>query len=264
MDTTTIINNDDSGSDVSMSEESDEEEEQNVANAPILTGSPTQPDLAQSAPPDTDNPIMEGSKKRKFSDATEPSSGHTTNGVQVSNGIHKRPKPDADYLIQRIPDGHLRKDKSVLPGEIWHHIFTFCPPRVLGQLLQVNKSFNAYLDPASSGRPLEALSSSIVKGLTPDAIWRASRKLLNLPGIPNPLIGRSELDMWKLACGNTCQFCGKKSQDELAVPRDRWHPGPGENGVVPIWSFGIRSCGSCLPSQLTKVGILLIVSFKRY
>ncbi|XXG99088.1 ARP2/3 actin-organizing complex subunit Sop2 [Hypoxylon texense] len=43
-------------------------------------------------------------------------------------------------------------DKSLLPAEIWHRIFTFTPPRTLGNLLCVNKLFNAYLIPQSSYR----------------------------------------------------------------------------------------------------------------
>ncbi|KAH8791329.1 hypothetical protein F5882DRAFT_400586 [Hyaloscypha sp. PMI_1271] len=63
--------------------------------------------------------------------------------------------------------------------------------------------------------------------------------------------------MWKLACGTLCQFCGKKRPTHSTVPMDHWHPGPGENGVTPVWSFGIRACGSCNQARSTKVGNLL-------
>jgi hypothetical protein len=60
--------------------------------------------------------------------------------------------------------------------------------------------------------------------------------------------------MWKLACSFSCQFCGKKQQPNPQPPIDQWHPGPGENGNVPIWSFGVRTCGPCLQERSSKVG----------
>ncbi len=169
--------------------------------------------------------------------------------------VRKRLKPDDALQKFRTKEGHLPKDKSLLPAEIWHHIFTFCPPRVLGRFLQVKKSFNAYLDPSSPGLSVDPLSTSAVLLLSPDTIWRASRQVINLHGLPAPLSGKSELDMWKISCGSLCQFCGKTGQTSLAVLTDQWHPGPGEDGVVPIWPFGVRTCGSCLQKQSTKVGL---------
>lgn len=145
------------------------------------------------------------------------------------------------------------KHASILPAEIWHYILTFCPPKSLGRLLQINKSFRSYIDPSAYENPITACPESMLKILTPDEIWRASRKLY-LPTTPRPLIGKSELDMWKLACGTLCQFCGRKSTVNLRSVGDQWHHGPGENGVIPVWSFGIRSCGICLKEQSTKVG----------
>lgn len=249
MDKTTIIDNDDSESDISMSADSDDEEREDTDVVP--------PQVTESlqAPASTTIEILdtteETSKKRKFSDAED--TAHGIDHYEVGFEVRKRLKPDTALQRHWTAEGSLQEDRSLLPAEIWHHIFTFCPPRVLGILLQVNKSFNAYLDPSSSGSSYEPLSISATKVLTPVSIWRASRSLYNLPTLPNPLLGKSELDMWKLSCSTKCQFCGKKRQPNSA-PIDSWHPGPGENGVSPIWSFEIRACGPCLQKQSMKVG----------
>lgn len=244
----------DSDSDISMSAETDDEENEGQTTSIILVN--PLPQLSNQSADLEPSQNTEGSKKRKFSDSTEVPKGQARNGMIIE--VRKRLKPDDALQKLRTTEGHLPKDKSLLPAEIWHHIFTFCPPRVLGRLVQVKKSFNAYLDPSSSGLSVDSLSTSAVHLLSPDAIWRASRQVINLHGLPAPLSGKSELDMWNISCGSLCQFCGKTRQKTQSVLTDQWHPGPGENGVVPIWSFGIRTCGSCLQKQSTKVGLSLI------
>ncbi|OAL33011.1 hypothetical protein AYO22_00096 [Fonsecaea multimorphosa] len=48
----------------------------------------------------------------------------------------------------------------------------------------------------------------------------------------------TELEMWRLIRGRTCQFCGKKTahQQRLSVS-EPWYAGPGLDGVRPIWPF---------------------------
>ncbi|TVY75595.1 hypothetical protein LSUE1_G008463 [Lachnellula suecica] len=250
MEPTTVFD-DDSDSDVSMSADTDEEDEQDDNPSPVPLNA------EQAAPAPAIDPAPEASKKRKYSNSTqETPNGHHSNGV--IGDIRKRLKPDEASQGFRNPEGHLPQDRSLLPAKIWHQIFTFCPPKALSSLLQVNKSFNAYLNPSSERNSVEFLSGSIAKVLQPDTIWRASR-LHFRHGMPGPLSGKSELDMWKLACGSSCQFCNKK-QPGPAIPGDLWHPGPGENGNVPIWSFGIRTCGSCLEQKSTKEIDLLLSS----
>jgi hypothetical protein len=244
---TTVIDNDDSASDVSMSADSDEEDDQPL-NTSAIQVNPVGQTSDQSTNGTITNSPTDGSKKRKHSSSAESPNGQIH--MEMVNEDRKRLKPD--MAVEGKPQGHLPPDKSLLPAEIWHHIFTFCAPRVLGILLQVNRSFHAYLDP-SSDRSIEPLSRSVAKILTPDDIWRVSRRLFN-PGMPNPLAGKSELDMLKMACGSLCQFCGKKRQNNTTVSLDQWRPGPGENGVTPVWSFGIRTCGSCLRERSAKVG----------
>lgn len=240
---------DDSASDISMSAETDDEDNEALNTSAIQVNSDMhiseQPSLSVPSDPQKDT-----SNKRKHSDSREATAnGHESNGLLQD--VRKRQKPDDTVGNLGTIEGHLRQDKYFLPAEIWHHVFTFIPPKRLGLLLRVNRSFNASLDPSSSEHSVVALSQSAVQLLKPDAIWRASRRLF-WPGMPAPLNGKSELDMWKLACSTSCQFCGKKKEPNTA-PLDQWHPGPGENGVIPIWPFGIRACGPCLEKRTLKV-----------
>jgi hypothetical protein len=152
-------------------------------------------------------------------------------------------------------DSLLVSDKSLLPPEIWHHIFTFCPPRSLGTLLRVNKLFNAYLDASSSLHrklPLSASPSSL-SPLKPAAIWQASRRLF-WPQMPAPLRSMDELDMWQLICTPRCQSCQK------SVPKASWAlsppqaPSPGPDGIAVVWPFAMRLCVACLLQKSIKVG----------
>lgn len=228
---TTAADFDDSGSDISMSDGTEDDE----TEAPPIISSAS-------------------SRKRRHSAEEDESSGH--NGEVVS----KRLKADSALASQYASTGNLKEDRSLLPAEIWHNIFIFTPPRMLGSLLQVNKIFNFYLDPSSTvNKPtIEPLSTSVAKFLDPDSIWQASRALFR-PGMPTPLAGFSELDMWKLVCQKSCQFCHTTSAHEAFHPRDQWHSGPGEKGVRIIWSFAIRSCASCLVKNCMKVSISFIL-----
>lgn len=165
---------------------------------------------------------------------------------------YRRPRLVDGHQAFRKDDGHLLLDLSLLPAEIWHHIFTFTPPRTLGRLLQVNKVFNAYLDSSSlvPSPPATNLPISAAKILDPKTIWSVSRKLYR-PGMPTPLTGMSELDMFRLACMNSCQFCGKVSASDTHG-NDIWHSGPGQEGIHPIWPFSIRACGNCLQAKSIK------------
>lgn len=143
--------------------------------------------------------------------------------------------------------------KGSIPPEIWHRIFTFCPPKTLGNLLSVNKLFNFYLDPSAATQPVPpSPSKSAVKLQKPNAIWQAARRLF-WPYNPGPLKDMTELDMWRLACSFVCQFCGKKDSRRVLPPTDPLRFGPGADGVACIWAFRVRCCGSCLSSRSTKV-----------
>lgn len=143
---------------------------------------------------------------------------------------------------------------GTFPPEIWQHIFNFTPPAKLGSLLRVSKGINSLLDPSS---PFPAPATPPTQGgvprRTPNEVWQYSRKIFR-PQMPTPLNGMTELSMWRLMSSMKCAFCKKKS-DTLGSSafNDKWHCGPGENGVRPIWSFGYNSCGPCLRNQTVKV-----------
>lgn len=252
VDDDSVADDDDSVSDVSMCAETDDEDEDgpSISTIRINPGMHVPQVLAAEEPPTS------ASNKRKYSASTEDTPKYDFRKGPPSTPspqeFRKRLKPDDIKKKYRTPEVHLHQDKSLLPAEIWHYIFTFIPPRELGLLLRVNKSFNASLDPSSSGNSVTPLSKSALQLLKPDSIWQASRHHHYRSLMPSPLQGKSELDMWRLACSFSCQFCGKKRPDS-SVPSDSWHPGPGENGVVPIWSFGVRACGLCLQERTSKV-----------
>lgn len=253
--TISIVENDDSDSDVSMSADSDDGDGDSLDSPALQLDSdtklpePTHGAILQSSQPET-------SRKRKYSESRESDSNGHIGNTKVLEEMRKRLKPDEIQDHWRR-DGKLHLNRSVLPAEIWHHIFTFTPPKTLGNLLQVNKSFNTYLDP-SSDSSIVPFSKSSVQVLKADAIWRASRYHFKHT-IPGPLVGQTELDMWKISCSTTCQFCSKKNPSVNVGQSDPWHPGPGENGVIPVWSFAVRSCGLCLLQYAIKVQSISLV-----
>lgn len=142
---------------------------------------------------------------------------------------------------------------GMFPPEIWQHIFTFTPPMKLGSLLCVSKGINSLLDPSSPySAPATPPTQGAVPRRTPDEVWQFSRKIFR-PRMPAPLNGTTELSMWRLMCSMKCAFCKKKSTLDSSAFNDKWHCGPGENGVRPIWSFGYNSCGPCLRNETVKV-----------
>ncbi|KAH8593267.1 hypothetical protein B0O99DRAFT_627629 [Bisporella sp. PMI_857] len=245
-----------SSDDISMSSESDNEHE----DTPGQPGTQTRQEEGTIDLPDriaSYEPARSASGKRKLSESMTdtPSSGSNETIPEVA----KRQKPNGGretVQFHRISNGCLHEDRSLLPAEIWHYIFTFIPPRTLGTLLCVNKTFRSCLDPSSPNRFISPLEQSATSILTPDGIWQASRRLY-WPGMPAPLKGKTELDMWRMACSSVCQFCGKK-QPAPAFQQDQWHPGPGNDGISPVWSYGVLSCGPCLEERTEKEITLLL------
>lgn len=241
----------DSDSDISMSTESDDEGAEaddqtakDVSNSSTFVPGVTQPSSTSLA--QTSNIP----RKRKMSDALLETTKSKSNGLAES---HKKLKEVASpsTLTPLVP-----KDWSLLPAEIWHRVLSYTPPRTLGLLLSVNKLFNAYLDPSSGTRFL-ALPKSSTPVLSQDAIWRSSR-ILHLPQVPHPLHGKSELYMWQLACGRSCQICGKQQSGEAVPVPNPWHAGPGNVSTASIWAFAVRTCGSCLRRKTVKVRTLAL------
>ena len=152
-------------------------------------------------------------------------------------------------------------ETPVLSTEIWQHVCCFVPPVFLGRLLRVNRTFNELLTPTQSPEfPGSPQGDSPLRRLDAESIWAASRKRF-CPGLPRPIKGCNELDMWRLLRGNDCQICGeKKSLFTTHESTNPWQCGPGQNGVRVIWPFGIRSCGTCIRkcSEKVRIGILIV------
>ncbi len=194
---------------------------------------------------------------------SEDALNHQAEGFLETNSGRKRAK-----VSQSKADEHSRSGvidttaimppaKSQLPLEIWQHIFTFVPPVSLGRLLRVNKALNTALTGGSSQSPVaDVQCSGVLKQEEAEAIWLASRKRF-CPGLPRPLRGLKELDMWQLIRGRKCQFCQKiDSSRRPSNATDPWEAGPGENGVRVIWACAVRCCGPCLQEHCEKVGLL--------
>lgn len=146
-----------------------------------------------------------------------------------------------------------------LPAALWRYIFCFVPPVFLGRLLLVNRAFNSYLTTSESVLGPAMSLRGIVQPLTAEAIWIASRKRF-APGLPKPIHGLQELDMWRLLVGQHCQHCGHVRGGISPTPSESlWEGGPGASGVRIIWPFGLRCCSSCLQKVSMEVPIPIIL-----
>ncbi|EPQ65919.1 Bgt-150 [Blumeria graminis f. sp. tritici] len=221
----------------------------NLSQVDNLEETKIQCHITPSCLPKRDSPSEDCTKKRKFEIRDNSECPSQEQGVK-----EKKQCVDSKPAIYKYEA--LHNDKSLIPAEIWHYIFTQCTIKDLGALLKVNQLFNSYLDANSVfKRTVYRQSQSFLKILEPDIIWKASRKVTNSPCLPTPPEDKTELDMYRLAYGSLCQECGKQGKIQVVDANDPWHPGPGENGVVPIWSFGVRLCGKCLETSTSKVNV---------
>lgn len=161
-------------------------------------------------------------------------------------------------LNEDLGEPILRTEDSfhspLLPAELWQHVFCFVPPVFLGRLLRVNHAFKAYLTPDNANeQDPEPILHSVAQPLNPQAIWAASRKRF-CPGLPKPIRGIHELDMWRLLRGRNCQVCHETKEPNLTPnPDNPWESGPGDKGVRVVWPFTLRCCGKCIPKISEKV-----------
>ena len=233
----------------------------------------------------TSNDILpDSSRKRKRDHGLEPnntsSQGYNPNkGVRNINGSDssnfkskslcsadtrsssafeattKRTKT-GDHTLKRDIGAHLFSKSSALPAVLWQHILCYVPPVFLGCLLRVNHAFNSYLTPGRIAEAPRELLNSRIQPLNAEEIWAASRKRF-APGLPRPIHGFKELDMWRLLRGQDCQLCHKTKVETPAAEMDSaWNLGPGSSGVRVVWPFRIRTCGECLQKETRKVNRL--------
>ena len=188
-------------------------------------------------------------------------SGHTSPAEQRASSLDIGPKrtrldglsPASDLTVAQ-PAGRAKVPSrlSELPPELLQHIFTFLPPLFLGRLLRVNRIINTLLDPNKVLPQVHHESQGCLLLLDQDHVWSVSRKRF-IPGLPRPLSSVSELELWRLLLGSSCQFCGKRTTSDPLSAVSPWNSGPGTESVRIIWPFAVRSCGSCLSTRLVKV-----------
>ncbi|KAJ4295813.1 hypothetical protein N0V88_004515 [Collariella sp. IMI 366227] len=203
----------------------------------------------------TDGETTLGRKRKSRDDSAESDSLEL---ASARGGVKKAKLADGDEK-GAIARTSSNREESHLPREVWCHIFTFCPPKSLGNLLVVNKLFNISLDPASTVQDGGLGAQHTSSSLEPNAIWQASRRLF-WPQMPAPLRSKTELDMWRLACSSRCQECGKRCAQGKTAPPDPRRPGPGPDGVAAVWAFGRHTCGPCLLKNSVKEIDLLLSS----
>ena len=216
--------------------------------------------------------------------ADAKTNGRPTESIHISNsqelqqyhGLPAKPAIDATNISTASPDAGAHgadqalfqdhypsagKDQgssaASLPPEILQHIFSFVDPISLGRLLFVNRLFNVLLDPTKTLPPPSASARAL--GLKPqNDLWISARRTF-ASTFPRPMEDMSEIEMWRLIRGISCQFCGKKPKNRsplLAMAASPWSSGPGPEGVRTIWPFKCQSCGPCLESRIVKVDLI--------
>ncbi|KAL8975104.1 MAG: hypothetical protein Q9197_000653 [Variospora fuerteventurae] len=172
-------------------------------------------------------------------------------GAQFDNHVSPNRKPDPKSLLETPSRSKRAKTDchslvvskavetlsgaDVLPAELWHYTFRFVPPVFLGRLLRVNRAFYSYLTSSSTKSELvDSVPLQPVRPLDAETIWAASRKRF-AAGLPKPLKGLKELDMWRLLRGHVCQNCGiSKSTTARPGTENPWEAGPGDHNEVDL------------------------------
>lgn len=195
-------------------------------------------------------------RKRRLSTSSDIQSPHQTynDDTQGSKRVKTRVKTEEVPLMTK---GNVRKN-GVLPSGIWHLILKYCTPKVLGLLQSINKDFNTWLTEPSPSINSD-LPTTGCDSTSANDIWRMSRNRY-FKGVPGPLNGVSELRMWQLTLGRTCQYCGRPESQDLGQSSSKWRRGPGAEGVSPIWQFHLRSCGRCLQLNTVKASSLVVTT----
>ncbi|KAL8641648.1 MAG: hypothetical protein Q9228_001574 [Teloschistes exilis] len=153
------------------------------------------------------------------------------------------------HAAEKVGSVDAQARSATLPPELWHHVFRYVPPVFLGRLLRVDHAFHSYLTPGQTGdKPMVGSPSrwGAVQPLDAETIWAASRKRF-APGLPKPLRGLKELDMWRLLRGRICQLCDQtKESGQLSSTGKPWESGPGEHNVREVDLLLSSDCPSFL------------------
>lgn len=209
-------------------------------------------DMLYSTKTESESPGPKSQRSQLTADGHQTRKVHPSSLSETSSGTKRIKTNGYSPADSRSFGVQVRAD--ILPAELWHHVFRFVPPVFLGRLLRVNRAFHSYL--TSSPKESKLAKGSSDRGVQPldaETIWAASRKRF-AAGLPKPLRGLKELDMWRLLRGQACQICGNsKNPGAISGIDSPWEAGPGDQTVRVIWSFGVRSCGPCLEKSSKKV-----------
>lgn len=192
-------------------------------------------------------------RQPEASSAREPPerSAESYTGKRKADGAFEAPDKR-----RRVQPAHIPPPVAGLPAHIWQNVFLYLPPLSLGRLLLVNRAFHTLLTRVDDepDRGSHHISPSL-RLVSSETIWSSARKAY-FPTIPRPLVGHSELSMWRLLKGRRCQFCARISRFE-PHPASTWEGGPGGDGIRVVWPFAVRTCGRCLEERSQPVCCLV-------
>lgn len=231
-------------------------------SAAVVSGRSSSDRLKMSDTAATASPTLVHQSSETDLETRKRKSSHDEDSMPETEQMAKKVKMKeilAGALLQQSASASSPgNDRSLLPPEIWQHIFTFASPRELGNLLLTNRAFHSYLNSSSPVDEHTIRPSMTSKGhlstLKPDVIWQTSRRRF-WPRMPAPLRNHTELQMWRLACCRKCQSCGKPEPPSPVSANHKTRSGPGAHGVSIVWPFAVSSCGPCLLEQSFKVRI---------
>jgi hypothetical protein len=200
---------------------------------------------AASSDMDVQGPAHAGAK-RKMSDADMENGAGAATAAHDSSASTKKVKLSLPSALNK-PD---LPPTVGLPPEIWQQVFTHLSPAILSRCLRVCKLFNVCLTQMKAAPPASKKSATHARAMDSEVIWSQLRKS-SYPSLPRPLVGFSELQMFQLIGGNTCQSCGKLHVKHPV--NNAYSAGPGETGVRVIFPFHLRLCGSCFTNDSLTV-----------
>ena len=194
---------------------------------------------SESEEPIVQEPSHAGAKRKLSNVEPEPRNVPAANGKVAKK---RRISPPALPAVNGAPD------VAGWPAYLWQHTFKNLSPAMLCRCMRVCKLFRAYLTNAASA----PTRKNAKRSLDSEPVWQQARAH-TYPGMPKPLAGFTELQMYKLMSGTTCETCKKTFPPRAVRPTSVYDAGPGDHGVRVIWPFRLRLCGDCFMNNARKV-----------
>ncbi|KAK8049109.1 hypothetical protein PG994_010839 [Apiospora phragmitis] len=190
-----------------------------ISSSLCKSGDTSSPNILMSS--GTDVGERSSSDQHKIADAIGASyptvvnhSSETNSETRKRKSSHdEHPAPNAEQMTKRakveetLTNTLLQQsaspaspgsDRSLLPAEIWQHIFTFVPPRELGNLLLTNRAFHSYLNTSLTEVDLLlSLTPSLIIPALPSVLLTEDTNILS-PGALQNGHGHSDGKLTKL------------------------------------------------------------------